>query len=89
MIERQTNKIILYPVDSRNSDTLIPLIQKHVLPGTRIYIYSWAAYMHLNTLGYQQFTVVHKTTFKQRYRYVNKGDVDCHTNRIEDAWMIC
>ena len=90
LIERQTNRIILYPVDSRNSETLIPLIQKHVRPGTRIYSDSWAAYMHLNTLGYQHFTVVHKTTFKQRYRNVDTGEVvDCHTNRIEGAWKIC
>ena len=90
LIERQTNRIILYPVDSRNSETLIPLIQKHVRPGTRIYSDSWAAYMHLNTLCYQHFTVVHKTTFKQRYRNVDTGEVlDCHTNRIEGAWKIC
>ena len=77
-------------MDSRNSETLIPLIQKHVRPGTRIYSDSWAAYMHLNTLGYQHFTVEHKTTFKQRYCNVDMGEVvDCHTNRIEGAWKIC
>ena len=46
--------------------------------------------MGLNELGYEHFTVVHKTTFKQRYQNVDTGEtVDCNTNRIEGAWKIC
>ena len=90
IVERASNKIILYPVDNRSADTLIPLIQRHVYPGSRIYSDSWASYMGLNELGYEHFTVVHKTNFKQRYRNVDTGEtVDCHTNRIEGAWKLC
>ena len=46
--------------------------------------------MNLNELGYKHFTVIHKTTFKQRYQRVDIGEiVDCHTNRIKGAWKIC
>ena len=90
IVERASNKIILYPVDNRNAETLVPIIQRHVYPGSRIYSDSWAAYMGLNELGYEHFTVVHKTTFKQRYQNVDTGEtVDCNTNRIEGAWKIC
>ncbi|CAG2225415.1 unnamed protein product [Mytilus edulis] len=34
MIERSSNKIVMYPVDSRGADVLIPLIQKHIEPGS-------------------------------------------------------
>ena len=32
MVERKSNTIILYPVDDRSKDTLIPLIQRHNAP---------------------------------------------------------
>ena len=90
IVERASNKIILYPVDNRNAETLVPIIQRHVYPASRIYSDSWAAYMGLNELGYEHFTMVHKTTFKQRYQNVDTGEtVDCNTNRIEGAWKIC
>ena len=80
----------MYPVDNRKAETLISIIQKHVVEGTRVYSDSWGAYLALNELGYEHFTVIHKTTFKQRYKNVETGQiVDCHTNRIEGAWKIC
>ena len=46
--------------------------------------------MSLNELGYEHFTVVHKTNFKLRFRNVDTGEtVDCNTNRIEGAWKLC
>lgn len=48
------------------------------------------AYMGLNQLGYEHYTVTHKTTFKQRYENVETGEVvECHTNQIEGAWKHC
>jgi transposase-like protein len=55
MVQRSSNKIIMYPVDKRDAQTLIPLIKKHVSPGSRIFLDSWAAYIHLNQLGYGHF----------------------------------
>ena len=37
IIHRESNTLLLYPVDKRDSDTLIPLIQRHVYPGSRIF----------------------------------------------------
>ena len=89
IIERSSNLLVLYPVDNRNTETLIPLIQNHVEPGTRIFSDNWAAHFQLNELCYHHFTVTHKTTFKQMYKNVDTGDyVECNTNRIEGAWKI-
>ena len=46
--------------------------------------------MKLNAIDYEHFTVVHKTTFKQKYQNADTGEtIDCHTNRIEGAWKNC
>ena len=39
-------------VDDRRADTLIPIIQKFVLPGSTIFSDQWAAYSQLQNLGY-------------------------------------
>ena len=75
IIERKSNLLVMYPVNNRNADTLIPLIEKHVEPGTRIFSDNWAAYFKLNEIGYPHFTVTHKTTFKQVYRNVDTGEI--------------
>lgn len=36
--ERVSKKLLLFPVERRDANTLIPLIQQHILPGTTIYI---------------------------------------------------
>lgn len=90
IVERASNKLILYPVDKRDAQTLIPIIQRHVAVGSRIFSDSWAAYMRLNELGYEHFTVCHKTTFKQTYQSVDTGEIiECQTNQIEGAWKHC
>ncbi|VDI73178.1 Hypothetical predicted protein [Mytilus galloprovincialis] len=63
MIERSSNKIVMYPVDSKGADVLIPLIQKHVEPVSRIFSNSLGPYSGLNRLRYGHFTVIHKTSF--------------------------
>jgi transposase-like protein len=45
----------MYPVDKQAAQTLIPLIERHVSPGSRIFTDSCAAYLHLNELGYEHF----------------------------------
>ena len=56
MVERETNKIILYPVSSRSTDVLIPLIRIHEV-GSTIYSDGWSAYCELNDIGYTHFKV--------------------------------
>ena len=87
LIERDTNRLILFPVDDRSKDTLVPIIRKFVKLGTTIYSDSWSSYLTLNKEGFKHFTVCHKQNFKQVYEEITtKEKVEVHTNRIEGAW---
>jgi len=37
LVERETNRLKLFPVDTRSADVLLGLIQEHVSPGSTIY----------------------------------------------------
>lgn len=87
MVERDTNRIILYPVEDRKTETLKVLIERHVKPGSRIFTDGWRGYGFLEESGYDHFVVNHTTTFKQSYHNTVTGEVvQCHTNQIEGAW---
>ena len=87
MVDRNTNSIILYPVNDRSQNTLIPLIEWHIEKGSTIYSDGWSAYCDLNSRGYRHFTVLHKYAFKKIYVNVEtKEEIVVHTNRIEGAW---
>ncbi|XP_071494348.1 uncharacterized protein [Diadema antillarum] len=89
MVERSSNRLILYPVERRDETTLIPLIERHVEKGSTIYSDGWQAYSSLNSRGYHHFTVEHKHTFVQRYRNTSTGaEKVVHTNTIEGSWKI-
>ena len=60
LVESHTNRVILYPVETRDAKTLESIIRKHVVPGTKIFADRWAAYDNLNRLGYNHFSVPHK-----------------------------
>ena len=64
MVQRSINQIVMFPVDNRDVSTLMPLIEKHVAPASRIFADSWAAYLHLSELEYENFSVAHLSTFK-------------------------
>jgi transposase len=66
--KKKTCRILLYPVDVRTRDSLIPIIQKHVAEGSTIYSDSWGAYNSLNDLGYRHFVVCHKYNYLKIYR---------------------
>lgn len=71
------------PDNIRSAEVLIPLIQKHVEPGTTIHTDCWRAYDCLSQHGY-----IHKK--------VNHSDPDSpfiaedgtHTQRIESQWRV-
>ena len=87
VVERSSNRLLLFPVDQRDAETLIPIIRKHVRPGSRIFSDSWGAYGELNQLGYEHFSVSHKHTFQKEYQNVRtKEIVKVNTNTIEGAW---
>ena len=88
LVERDSNRIKLLPVDKRDQDTLVnKIILKHVDPGSTIYSDGWRAYKCLSSLGFAHYVVEHKHAYKTTYKNTETGDLfEVHTNRIEGAW---
>ena len=77
-IKNDSRKCFLIAVDKRDEQTLLPLIQKWIKPGTTIISDCWKAYCNLEKYGYTHRTVNHSKEF------VNKdGD---NTNKMEGHW---
>lgn len=72
-------RLEICPENKRDAETLIPLIQKHVAPGTTIYSDCWKAYGGLQELNYHHLTVNHSINFKD-------PETGVHTNHIESNW---
>lgn len=79
IIERESDNCILIPVEDRSAATLLPLIQRHVLPGTTIITDQWAAYNGLPN----HLSVNHTLHF------VDPNNPTIHTNKIEGNWAHC
>ena len=75
LVERTTNKLLLFPVDDRSAETLVPIIVRHVKKGTRIFTDGWSSYRTLNERGFDHFTVIHKDRFSTTYRNAETGEV--------------
>ena len=78
-VERENGNFFLVPVERRNRDTLIPIIQEWILPGTTIISDCWAPYNILDQLDYHHLTVNHSNNF------VDPVTGAC-TNTIEGLW---
>ncbi|CAI9719811.1 Hypothetical predicted protein [Octopus vulgaris] len=76
MVERESLRCVLVSVEHRSAATLLPIITRHVLPGTKIVTDSWRAYNSLPNY----FTVNHSVTF------VDPNDASIHTNTVERMW---
>lgn len=66
-------------VENREADTLIPIIQRWVLPGAIIHSDGWRAYNLLSSLGFRHFVVNHRENF------VDPTTGAC-TNHVEAFW---
>jgi hypothetical protein len=77
-IEESTNRCVMWLVDRRNKQTLIPIIKQHIRPGTLIKSDEWGAYESLDTEGFDHLTVNHSVLF------VSAAGV--HTQSIESLW---
>jgi transposase-like protein len=79
--ERGNGKCCFFVVvDDRSKDSLIPLIQSRILPGSKIYSDCWSSYACLSSLGYEHYTVNHSENFKDPV-------TGAHTNSIEGTWQ--
>ena len=89
-IERESKKSFLVPLleDSRrNADTLIPLIQQYILPGSVIISDEWAAYRNLKEYGYKHLAVNHSKNFvKPKDPEGDTQQIEVHTQNIERLW---
>jgi len=86
LVERESNRLKLFPVDNINADQLLSLIQQHVSQGSTIYSDGRAAYNALSCLGYRHFIVEHKHAFKQVCTDAVTGEsVTVHTNMTEGS----
>lgn len=81
-IERETKKSFLVLVEKRDADSLLPIIQQYVLPGTTIFSDLWRAYGGIAGLpeGYQHLTVNHSENFVD-------PQTGAHTQNVENMWM--
>ena len=77
-----TINVFMVPVANRTVDTLLPVIQQFILPGTYIVSDMWCAYSGLMNLpqGYLNLMVNHSINFVDP----NTGVT---TNHIESTWQ--
>jgi len=81
MVERssQNYRLEICPQNKRDKNTLLALLEKHVLPGTTIFSDMWKAYHNLESRGYIHGVINHTKNFVDPYSGV-------HTNTIESNW---
>ena len=77
-IEEESRRSFMATVDKRDEATLLPLIQKHIAPGTTIISDCWKAYRNLEKHGYKHRLVNDSKEFV--------SDEGFHTNKIEGHW---
>ena len=81
---RNQKKCIFVVVNFRDASHLLPIILKHVEPGSIIMSDCWAAYNSIYKYGYEHYTVNHS------YNFVSPESIDkefkIHTNGIESIW---
>lgn len=56
IIERESRECFMVPVKKRDSDTLLPIIRDHILPGTTVISDCWRAYNCLQSEGFHHLT---------------------------------
>lgn len=85
-INPSDNKGFLVMVPNRSAETLLPLIERHIAPGSIICSDQWASYNNITSIDvsppYEHRTVNHSENF------VNPAD-GTTTNHIECMWKNC
>lgn len=74
-------RLELCPGNKRDANTLLPLIAKHVKPGTIVVTDLWKAYNNLPEYEYEHFTVNHSRHFVDPASGAN-------TQTIESTWRV-
>ena len=80
-IERGSNRCFLVEVEQRDANTLLPLIEEWILPGTKIMSDGWHVYNNIDQGGiYTHDVVIHQDNF------VDPLDRSIHSQNIESMW---
>ena len=70
-------------VSDRSENTLIPLIQRWVAPGTTIHSDGWGAYNDLSALGFDHHQVNHSRNYVDPQTGVTTNYVEAFWSRIK------
>ncbi|KAG0438980.1 hypothetical protein DMUE_2748 [Dictyocoela muelleri] len=83
MIDTSTTPVKGYAevVLSRNSDTLLPIIQRAVADGSNIHTDEWPAYNRLSELGYNHYKITHKYNFIDPITGIHTQNVESFNNK--------
>jgi transposase-like protein len=84
-IDVNTRDVFVVPVQKRSKDVLLPLIRKHVRPGTTIYTDMWRSYLNLE-LDLSDMNIVHRAV-NHKLEFVNLEDPQVHTQTVERLWL--
>ena len=68
---------VIFP---RNKHTLLPIIEKFILPNSVIYSDLWKAYNDLESAGYDHLAINHSLNF------VDPDNKEIHTQNVERLW---
>ena len=79
-------KKALFYVEHKDRETLIPLIQRHVAPGSLVFTDEFATYACLRDLGYRHYAVCHTYEFTH-YAIEGSYIIRVTTNHIERLWV--
>ena len=78
---RETHERFIFKVNNRNAETLLPIIEEMILPGSTIHSDGWRAYNGISSLpnGYTHFVVNHSQNFVDPI-------TGSHTQTVERMW---
>lgn len=79
-IERTSKKFFVVPLGEPLNQNLIPLIQKHILPGSVIVSNRWSAYSTVSDHGYIHRVINHSGDL------LDEENAEAHTKNIELLW---
>lgn len=78
-IERKSNKMFILPLENRKKETLIKIIQEHILPGTTIITDFWKSYNELYQENCKHLAVTPSMKFVD-------PQTRAHTKNFEYSW---
>ena len=78
-VERGTGNAFMVEVPNRTTQTLLPIIQKYVLPGTTVLSDEWRSYRRITSIGMIHKTVNHSVNFVD-------PSTGTHTQSFESTW---